>query len=176
MNTRKVLLIGLLIVMLLLPTGLASARVERIPVNAIEYTCMKTPGETWQSGNVLHVRGQVNENVVVYPDGTPWGLLTAVISYDLHLRTGQITATAWPDFAPDGAGGGYAGVAAIRIEDFGATTAFAKGTLPGYGEFQGQLMRLDLSGLPEGPGDAAYCEGHGSYFGTTLWEGYIERN
>jgi hypothetical protein len=128
----------------------------------------------WASGNVLHVRGQVNENVVFYANGTFWGTNTAVINYDLHLNTGQITATAWPDFVPDGADGGYAGIGAIRFE--GSTTLFVTGSMPGYGEFQGQLMRLDLTSLPESPGDREYCESPEAYFGTTLWEGYIQNH
>ncbi|MDT8305424.1 MAG: hypothetical protein RRC07_05765 [Anaerolineae bacterium] len=56
----------------------------------------------------------------------------------------------------------------------GSNTLLAKASLPGYGEFQGQLARLELTSLPESPGDRENCEDPADYFGTTLWEGSIQ--
>lgn len=174
MNRGKALLLCLVITALPLAAGPVGADVSRTPVQALEYTCVKSPGEIWQSGNVLHVRGQLNENVVVAGDAI-WGINTAVLNYNLNLHTGQIVGNASADFVPLGASGGYAGTGEFRFEDFGMTTAFGMGNLQGYGEFKGQLMRQDLAALPPDPlAGSAYCEGHGEYFSTTQWDGYFQ--
>jgi hypothetical protein len=151
-----------------------SAKTVRTPIEAIEYVCMNMPGNSWVNGNVLHVREQVNENVVVV-NGEVWGINTAILSYDLNLQTGQIVGRARANFVPLGTDGGYSGTGVFRFEDFGATTAQGRAVLQGYGELKGQTMHQDLDALPPNPvTGTAICEGHGQYFSTTLWEGYTQ--
>lgn len=151
-----------------------SAKTVRTSIEAVEYVCTKMPGDTWMSGNILHVRGQVNENVVVV-NGEIWGINTAVLSYDLNLHTGQIVGRAHASFVPLGADGGYSGTGVFRFQDFGATMAMGRAVLQGYGELKGHTMHQDLEALPPDPvTGTAFCEGHGQYFSTTLWKGYTQ--
>jgi hypothetical protein len=46
-------------------------------------------------------------------------------------------------------------------------------TLQGYGELKGQSIHLDMDGLPPDPAGDAFCVGHGQYWDTALWRGYI---
>jgi hypothetical protein len=174
MKKIKILLPLIVIAALLLTVLPASAQSTRTLVNAIEYVCLNTPGNTWLEGNVYHVRGQVNENVVV-SNGQVWGINTASIDFDYNLKTGQIVVRAKADFAPFSADGGYSGVGFFRFFGAGNNPIIGVSVFQGYGSFKGQSIHLaDM--IPLGPTDPAgvtYCASHGSYFDTTLWKGYI---
>jgi hypothetical protein len=172
MRTKKLLPMLIVITALLLTTVPVSAGTTRTPVNAIEYVCLNTPGQEWMSGNVYHVRGQINENVVVV-DGEIWGINTASIDVDFNLKTGQIVARGFADFVPLGAEGGYTGTGAFRFNGSGAKPHNGQASLQGYGEFKGQSIHQELDGLPPDPAGDTFCAGHGQYWDTTLWRGYI---
>lgn len=174
MKQIKVLLPLLVIAALLVTVIPAGADATRTPVNAIEYVCMNTPGTAWMDGNVYHVRGQVNENVVVI-QGQVWGINTASISFDYNLKTGQLIIHGKADFVPFGSQGGYEGTGFFRLMGSGNNPVIGISVFAGYGDLQGQSIHLaDMVAL--GPTDLAgvtYCDGHGAYFDTTLWDGYI---
>jgi hypothetical protein len=175
MKKIKILLPLIVIAALLLTVIPASAESIRTPVNAIEYVCLNTPGDAWMDGNVYHVRGQVNETVVV-ANGQVWGINTASIDFNYNLKTGQIVvAVAKADFVPLGADGGYTGTGFFRFFGSGSNPVIGVGVFQGYGALKGQSIHLaDMMPLgPTDPAGATYCEGHGQYFDTTLWKGYI---
>ena len=174
MKTVKLLLPLTVIAALLLTVLPASAQSTRTPIQATEYVCLHTPGTAWMEGNVYHVRGQVNENVVVAA-GQIWGINTAIINFDYNLKTGQIVVQAKADFVPLGAAGGYAGTGFFRFFGAGNNPIIGVGVFQGYGALQGQSIHL-AGMLPLGPTDPmgpSYCAGHGAYFDTTLWKGYV---
>jgi hypothetical protein len=174
MKKIKILLPLLVITALLLTVVPASAESARIPIDAIEYVCLNTPGNAWMEGNVYHVRGQINENVVV-ADGQVWGINTASIDFDYNLKTGQIVVRGFADFVPTEGGGGYTGIGFFRFFGAGNNPIIGVSVFQGYGAFKGQSMHMaDM--MPLGPTDPAgttYCASHGQYFDTTLWSGYI---
>jgi hypothetical protein len=174
MKKIKFLLPLIVIAAFLLTVLPASAESTRTPVNAVEYVCLNTPGNAWMEGNVYHVRGQVNENVVV-ANGQVWGINTASINFDYNLKTGQIVVAAKADFAPLGADGGYNGTGFFRFFGAGNNPIIGVSVFLGYGAFKGQSIHMaDMMPLgPANPAGVIYCAGHGSYFDTTLWKGYI---
>lgn len=174
MKKTKLVLPLIVIAALLLTVLPASAESTRTPVNAIEYVCLNTPGNAWMEGNVYHVRGQVNENVVV-SNGQVWGINTASIDFDYNLKTGQIVVRAAADFVPLGADGGYSGIGFFRFFGAGNNPIIGVAAFQGYGTLKGQSIHLaDMVPLgPTDPAGATYCENHGAYFDTTLWAGYI---
>lgn len=174
MKITRLLLPLILIASILLAVVPASAASARMPIQAIEYVCLNTPGTAWMDGNVYHVRGQINENVVV-ANGQVWGINTAAIDYDYNLKTGQIVVRAAAEFVPLGASGGYTGIGFFRFFGSGNNPIIGVSVFQGYGALKGQSIHLAHM-LPLGPTDPAgpaYCEGHGAYFDTTLWKGYI---
>lgn len=174
MKTIKLLLPLLVVAALALTALPASAQSTMTPVQATEYVCLNTPGSAWMDGNVYHVRGQVNENVVV-SEGQIWGINTAVVNFDYNLQTGQIVVHAQADFVPLGAAGGYAGTGFFRFFGAGHNPIIGVASFQGYGALQSQSIHL-AGMLPLGPTDPAgptYCAGHGAYFDTTLWKGYV---
>ena len=114
MKKLKFLLPLFVIVPILLTTVLASAASTQTPVSATEYVCLKAPGDTWMEGDILHVRGQVNENVIV-ANGQVWGINRATIDYNVNTKTGQIVVTAKADFVPLDTNGGYVGTGFFRF-------------------------------------------------------------
>lgn len=174
MKKIKILLPLIVIVALLLIASPANAKSTRNSVNAIEYVCLNTPGTAWMEGNVYHVRGQINDNVVV-TDGLVWGINAASIDFDYNMATGQIVVRATADFVPLGADGGYTGKGFFRFFGSGNNPIIGVAVFQGYGALKGQSIHLAKM-MPLGPTDPAganYCEGHGQYFDTTLWKGYI---
>ena len=171
---KKIRVLLPVIVALLITTVLVSAASTQTPVSATEYVCLKTPGNMWMEGDILHVRGQINENVIV-ANGQVWGINHATISYNVNTNTGQIVVTAKADFVPLDADGGYTGTGFFRFFGPGNNPFIVAGNLQGYGVFEGQSIHLK-NVLPIGPTDPAgaeYCAGHGQYFDTDLWDGYI---
>jgi hypothetical protein len=174
MKTKKHLLVLLVIAALLLTTVPVSAATIRTPIDAIEYVCLKMPGQEWVAGNVYHLRGQIHENVVV-ANGEIWGINTASIEFDYNLKTGQMVARASADFVPLGADGGYSGIGFFRFFGAGARPVFGLASLQGYGDLQGQSIHLDMDELPPDPSaGSAYCAGHGEYLESVLWDGYTQ--
>ncbi len=174
MKKIKLVLPLIVIAALLLTVIPASAEAIRTPINAIEYVCLNTPGNAWMEGNVYHVRGQINENVVV-ANGQVWGINTASIDFNYNLKTGQIVVAAKADFVPLSADGGYTGTGFFRFFGAGNNPIIGVSIFQGYGALKEQSIHLaDM--MPLGPTDPAgvtYCAGHGSYFDTTVWKGYI---
>lgn len=174
MKTKKHILALLVLAVLLLGTMPVSAATTHTPIDAIEYVCLKTPGQEWVTGNVYHLRGQIHENVVV-ADGKIWGINTASIEFDYNLKTGQLVARAFADFVPFGAEGGFSGIGFFRFFGAGARPVFGLASLQGYGDLQGQSIHLDMDALPPDPdAGSAYCAGHGEYLESTLWGGYTQ--
>ncbi|MGE5463285.1 MAG: hypothetical protein ACM3PS_08015 [Syntrophothermus sp.] len=174
MKRKMIFLLLVVTALLLFSTVPAGAEAGRTPVNAVEYVCMNTPGSVWMEGNVYHVRGQVNENVVMM-DGQVWGVNTASINFDYNLKTGQLVIHGRADFVPLGVQGGYAGVGFFRVMGAGSQPMIGISVFQGYGDLAGQSVHLaDMVTLgPTDPNGNAYCAGHGQYFDTTLWNGYI---
>jgi hypothetical protein len=174
MKKIKILLPLIVIVALLLTTVPMSAASTQTPVSATEYVCLKTPGKTWMEGDILHVRGQINENVVV-ANGQVWGINYATIDYNVNTKTGQIVVTAKAEFVPLEADGGYIGTGFFRFFGPGNKLFIVAGNLRGYGVFTGQSIHLknviDIG--PTDPAGPGYCAGHGQYFDTDIWDGYI---
>lgn len=174
MKKMKVLLPLIVIAALMLTVIPVGATSTKTPISVTEYVCLNTPGATWMEGDILHVRGQVNENVIV-ANGDVWGINYATIDYNVNTKTGQIVVHAKADFVPLGADGGYAGAAFFRFFGSGSNPFIVAGVLKGYGAFTGQFIHVK-NVMPIGPTDPAgadYCAGHGFYFDTDLWDGYI---
>jgi hypothetical protein len=150
------------------------AAASQTPLEITEYVCMNTPGEEWMDGNVYHLRGQIHENVWVV-NGTIWGINTASIDLDWNQKTGQVTIRGFADVARQGVNGGYTGVGAFRFYGGGPRPLIGNSAARGYGDLQGQFLRMDVVGesLPPDSTGEAYCDGHGEYFSTTFWSGYI---
>ena len=176
MRTGKLLLMLSVITVLLLTSVPVSAKATRTSISITEYVCMNTPGQEWVAGNVYHLRGQIHENVMVV-EGEIWAINTAKIDLDFNLATGQLVGRGYADIMPVGANGGYTGVGAFRFYGAGAKPLIGAGSLQGYGDLKGQFLSLDLLGesLPPDPVGDAYCAGHGDYFSTSFWSGYILR-
>lgn len=176
MNKIKTLFLVMLTAALLLAAAPASAESMRTPVDAVEYVCMQAPGDMWMDGNVFHVRGRVNENVVV-ANGQVWGINTASIDFDYNLKTGQLIVRGRADFVPLGVEGGYAGMGFFRMFGSGNNPVIGVSVFQGYGSLDGQSIHMaDMVPLgPTDPTGADYCEGHGAYFDTTVWKGTILR-
>lgn len=176
MNKIKTLFLVMLTAALLLAAAPASAESMRTPVDAVEYVCMQAPGDMWMDGNVFHVRGRVNENVVV-ANGQVWGINTASIDFDYNLKTGQLVVRGRADFVPLGVEGGYAGMGFFRMFGSGNNPVIGVSVFQGYGSLDGQSIHMaDMVPLgPTDPTGADYCEGHGAYFDTTVWKGTILR-
>lgn len=173
MRTKKYWLALFVIAALLFAAMPVSAATTRTPIHAIEYVCLKTPGQEWVSGNVYHLRGEVHENVVV-AGGEVWGVNTASIDLDYNLKKGQLVARGFADFVPLGTDGGYTGTGFFRFFGSGARPVIGLASLQGYGELQGSSVHLDMDGLPWDLAGDAYCAGHGVYIDTTQWEGYLQ--
>ena len=172
MKSIKPLLILIVTSALLLIVVPARAQATQTPLQITEYVCMNTPGEVWQGGNLLHLRGDIRENVMVV-DGEIWGINTAILNVDWNLKTGQATANAFADVALSDVNGGYAGAGAFRLFGKGPNPLISNWVGNGYGEVKGRFLRMEVAGAglsAEGP---AFCEGHGKYDSTTYWTGYI---
>lgn len=174
MNSKKYWLVLFVIVALPFATVPVSAATTRTPINAVEYVCLKTPGQEWVSGNVYHLRGQIHENVVV-AGGVIWGINTASIDLDLNLNTGQLVARGFPTFVPLGADGGYTGTGTFRFSGAGANPTLMRASLQGHGALKGQSLHLDMSEHSLDPvAGGAFCAGHGEYLESSLWGGYLQ--
>ena len=175
MKKIKILLPLILITVLLLTTIPVSAISTQTPISVTEYVCLKTPGKMWMEGDILHARGQINENVVV-ANGQVWGINTASIDYNVNTKTGQIVVAAKADFVPLGADGGYIGTGFFRFFGPGNNPFIVASNLQGYGAFAGQSIHVKnvMSIGPTDPAGEDYCAGHGQYFDTDLWDGYIQ--
>ena len=174
MKTTRLLSPLMVIAALVLTINPAGAASTRMPVSATEYVCLHTPGNAWMQGNVYHVRNQINENVVV-SGAQIWGINSASIDFDYNLKTGQIVVEAKANFVPLGAAGGYLGTGFFRFFGAGHNPIIGVSTFQGYGALKGQSIHL-AGMLPLGPTDpagAGFCAGHGTYFDTTLWKGYV---
>jgi hypothetical protein len=103
------------------------------------------------------------------------GINTASIDLDWNLKTGQVTVRGFADLVATGVNGGYAGAGAFRFYGSGPKPIMGSWAAQGYGDLKGQFLRMDVVGesLPPNPVGEAYCEGHGTYFSTTFWSGYI---
>jgi len=173
MKIIKIMAISIMVAAILFAAMPVGAETTRTPIHAVEYACAKTPGQEWVAGGVYHIRGEIHENVVV-ADGEIWGINTASIDLDYNLVTGQIVARGFADFVPLGADGGYTGTGFFRFFGAGNKPVIGVGSLQGYGGLQGQSIHLNMDGLPPDPAGESYCAGHGTYFDTTQWEGYIQ--
>ena len=175
MKKIKILLPLIVITVLLLTVIPGSAASTKTPISVTEYICLNTPGTTWMDGDILHVRGQINENIVVTNEQV-WGINTASINYNVNTKTGQIAVTAKADFVPLGADGGYIGTGFFRFFGSGNNPFIVASNLRGYGEFAGQSVHVKnvMSIGPTDPAGEGYCAGHGQYFDTDLWDGYIQ--
>jgi hypothetical protein len=173
MKRMKLFLVLTGIAALLLATMPASAKTSRTPLDITEYVCMNTPGKEWVGGNVYHLRGQIHKAVEVV-NGEVWGFTTATLDLDWNLKTGQVTVWGFADLMPTGVDGGYAGAGAFRFYGSGPNSFMGNWAAQGYGDLKGQFLRMDAVGEDFLPVQgAAYCEGRGEYFSTTLWSGYI---
>ena len=171
---RARLLMILTVIAALLMAVPASAKTTRTPLDVTEYVCMNTPGQEWVEGNVYHLRGQIHEAVEVV-NGEIWGTNTATINLDWNLKTGQVTGRGFADLVPNGVNGGFTGIGTFRFYGSGPELFMGTWAAQGYGDLKGQFLHMEVVDItsPPNPTGEAYCEGHGTYFSTTYWSGYI---
>lgn len=158
MKKIKILLPLIVIAALFLAVLPAGATSSKTPISVIEYVCLNTPGTTWMDGGILHVRGQINENVVV-TNGQVWGINYATIDYNVNTKTGQIVVNAKANFVPLGADDGYIGTGFFRFFGPGNNLFIVASNLRGYGAFAGQSIHVK-NVTPIGPTDPAGAD-HG---------------
>jgi hypothetical protein len=126
---------------------------------ATETICAVTPGKLWVTdGATLHIRGQVNRNIIQSSEPRLNGTNTAVLSVNFNLTTLKGTANGTFMITPDTMNGTWEGTGIFRVADGKAVgTAVGHGT----GAFEGHQIRLELEEVvasgnppcqPVGPG------------------------
>ncbi len=122
--------------------GRANAQAARTSFTAIDAACSVTPGTQWVSGNVLHIRGEVEDKRIASADPMVNGSERAVVNVDLNLVTGSGNGWGTVLVRPDTINGTFTGTfsGAITADVFsGSGVAQGTGTLEGYtlmGTFQ----------------------------------------
>jgi hypothetical protein len=153
---RKQRFLALLLLALstaLLAVAPVVAKATRTQFEAIEATCNIVPGDVTVTGNVLHIRGQINTNRVIASDVTQTGTNTVVVNVDLNLVNGHGAAYGTFSLDPDAFTGTWEGSFSGHISRF-VFTGQAVGH--GTGDLSGQKVMVDLQDiepatLPENP-------------------------
>ncbi len=133
---RTLVLFGLVVVIALgLMANPAHARAGKTTFTALEATCSIAPGARWTSGNVLHIRGEVDTKRIASTEPLVNGSNTVVVNVDLNMVNGE--GAGWGTFSlqPDQVKGTWEGSYSV---------SFTAGVYAGQGEAQG---RGALSGM-----------------------------
>lgn len=141
---RFLALFALALCTALIAVAPAAARATRTQFEAIEATCDIVPGNVKITGNVLHIRGQINTNRVVATDATQTGTNTVVLNVDLNLDNGSGAAYGTFSLDSDAFTGTWEGSFSGQITDFVFTgQAVGQGT----GDLSGQKVMVDLQDI-----------------------------
>ena len=167
------------LVILIVAVGLLAAALpafgappQATPVSGLECIYVDTPGEVEVTGQMVHIKGQVNVNRFYSDDPTtfPNGTNTAVLDALVNLRTGMIV---WRSteavFQPDGVAGTFEGGGQgwFKMDPAtGAVDGKGVGVFHGTGQLEGLTLKQDLY-----PGDITLCPG--AAFDAGRWQGFI---
>ena len=159
-RTLLLLLTLVLLVGLVLVTPVA-ARPEIIEFTAVEAVCSVIPGEQWVSGNVLHLRNQVENARTVSAEPLANGANTLVTNYDLNLLNGSGGLYGTFRWQPDAVNGAWEGRWSGQFKDFvWSGQAVGQGT----GVLAGMMVKVWLQGTdvpadhPCLPGSAYFAD------------------
>lgn len=144
-------------------------------VSGLECVYVIKPGQVDITGEVMRIKGQVNQNYFYSDDPSvlPNGTNTAVINVEINLQSGMVTwrSTA-AEFKPDGIQGSFVGKGGgwIKMDPvtFAVMASKGLGVFHGTGELEGMTMKQDLYA-----GDISQCPPAPNLFDATIWEGFI---
>lgn len=144
MKRKLVVMTAVLALMLLaaLPVG---ARTERITFSSLETACERAPGESWVSGNVLHVRNDWSRERLVSDNPLGTGTVYILFNANINLNSGRGPAWATYDYFPDGYDGKISGSCTGTVS---ADPIVGSCIGHGSGELEGLQTRMSLVGIP----------------------------
>ena len=122
----------------------AAAEATSTPFSAYEATCNIVPGDVTVTGNMLHIRGQINTNQVIATEVTQTGTNTVVVNVNLNLNNGSGAAYGTFSLDPDAISGTWQGSFSGHISDFVFT---GKAVGHGTGDLSGQKVMVDIEDI-----------------------------
>lgn len=144
-------------------------------VSGLECVYVIDPGQTEITGQVIHIKGQVNQNRFYSDDQAtlPDGTNTAVLDITLNLQSGMaVWKSTSAVFQPDGVQGTFTGNGGGWLKMDPATFAVldskGRGVFHGTGELEGLTLKQDLYA-----GDITQCPWAPNLFDATYWQGFI---
>ncbi|MDX1664999.1 MAG: hypothetical protein R3272_14505 [Candidatus Promineifilaceae bacterium] len=157
MNSRfRLAGIAAALLLLVLLTGVAFADAEKTTFEWIEVGCAITPGQVWQSGNVLHVRDEVHTAIVLSDEPLLRGTNTIVSNVNLNLKNGTGTGYGTLRAELDAVDGAWEGRWSFQIEDgLFEGRAVSEGT----GELRGKRLHSTFEQIPLSELDENPCPG-----------------
>jgi hypothetical protein len=149
MHRQKLYLLVAILVLVIafsLAASPATAEATRIEYSQEQATCeILDPGIYWQSGNVLHVRGEKDKDRVVTSDGEPvgWNISNQNVNFNPETLSGSGWGTyvLYYDGVDGTFEGSYSGV--IRAGVFSGKVVGV-----GTGVYEGQLVKGELYEIP----------------------------
>jgi hypothetical protein len=142
-------------------------------ISGLECVYVLQPGETDINGQVMTIKGQVNQNTFYSDDPgvLPNGTNTAVLDITINLQSGMAVWRSSPAiFQPDGMIGTFVGRGGgwLKMDPvtFAVLDSKGLGVFHGTGIYEGMTMKQDLFA-----GDITQCPG--TPFDATYWEGKI---
>jgi hypothetical protein len=147
-RTQILVPLSLVLAGILILAAPAAAKSTRTPYDFYEVLCVESPGIQWQAGNTLHVRGQVNQNILydaVTFENT--GSNTVIANVNVNLTTGrqQFFGTYSAVLLPESASGTFDGTWHATLETDGSFLGKAVGQ--GADENRGKKGKFTLNGV-----------------------------
>lgn len=167
---KQTFLVLVLLVAALLAVAPAAAKAKRTQFEAFEATCNIVPGDAEITGNVLHIREQINTNRVIATDATQTGTNTVLVNVDLNLVNGDGAAYGTFSLDPDAFTGTWEGSFSGHISGFvitGQALGHGTGVLAGQ-KVMVDLQDIDPATLPENPCAPGSVLGASSVSGVVL--------
>ena len=121
----------------------AAARATVTEFTALEATCSVIPGTEWVSGNVLHIRNEVDTTRVASTAPLTNGTNTVVVNVDLNLKNGSGDIHGTFSLQPDGVNGAWVGDFSGHVTD---SVFFGHAVGQGTGELAGMKDMVSLQG------------------------------
>ena len=177
-RTQMLVPLSLVLVGILILAAPAAAKSTKTAYDFYEVVCLETPGIPWQAGSTLHIRGQVNQNVLYDAEANIIGSNTVIANVNINLQTGrqQLFGTFSSILLPESETGTFDGGWHATAWPDGSFRGKAVGQ--GTGENRGKKARFDLnnvdpSTLPQAILDILSPPPCASFLGIFLDTGFV---
>jgi hypothetical protein len=144
---KQLVLTFILLALLILPwvsTVPVQAAASTTAFTALDATCSITPGVQWVSGNVLHVRNEIDTKQTASSNSLVNGMNTVTTNYDINLITGS--GGGWGTFIlqPDQVNGAWMGSFSGPLS-YGVFSG--QGVAGGTGALEGMKLSASFQGI-----------------------------